>query len=159
MAHRHDDEYVHRHELDAESHRHRLIEVIEHVHGAHGGDRHGHTHIIMTSAAVRAKDGDAPSTSSPGTFRARAPVVQGRSRPPARRSRASRARAPLAPHRNHRNRADLARLAAARDRRLMLAVAALDAPIHERDLRMARLRCESPGDDGGVQGDHHVGPL
>lgn len=59
MAHRHDDEYVHKHELDAESHRHRLIEVIEHAHGAHGGDGHGHTHIIMTSVAVRSKDGGA----------------------------------------------------------------------------------------------------
>lgn len=49
---------MHRHELDTESHTHRLIEVIEHAHGAHDGDRHDHTHIIMTSSAKRA-GGDA----------------------------------------------------------------------------------------------------
>ncbi|MEA2635561.1 MAG: hypothetical protein QOH92_2328 [Chloroflexota bacterium] len=51
MPHRHDDEYLHRHALDAAPHRHRLIEVIEHAHGAHGDDRHDHTHIIMTAPA------------------------------------------------------------------------------------------------------------
>jgi hypothetical protein len=59
MAHRHNDEYVHQHDLVAESHRHRLIEVIEHAHGAHGDDRHGHTHIVMTSVALPGKDGEA----------------------------------------------------------------------------------------------------
>jgi hypothetical protein len=54
MPHRHDDEYLHRHDFDASSHRHRLIEVIEHAHGAHGGDRHDHTHIIMTAASESA---------------------------------------------------------------------------------------------------------
>src|SRR6202171_221953 len=51
MPHRHDDEYLHRHAFDAAPHRHRLIEVIEHAHGAHGDDRHDHTHIIMTAPA------------------------------------------------------------------------------------------------------------
>src|ERR1700730_10395885 len=54
MPHRHDDEYLHRHAFDAAPHRHRLIEVIEHAHGAHGDDRHNHTHIIMTAPAQRA---------------------------------------------------------------------------------------------------------
>jgi len=54
MPHRHDDEYLHRHSFDAAPHRHRLIEVIEHNHGAHGDDRHDHTHIIMTAPADRA---------------------------------------------------------------------------------------------------------
>ena len=51
MPHRHDDEYLHRHAFDAAPHRHRLVEVIEHAHGAHGDDRHDHTHIIMTAPA------------------------------------------------------------------------------------------------------------
>jgi len=59
MAHRHDDEYVHQHDLDRESHRHRLIEVIDHAHGAHGDDHHNHTHIVMTSVAFPGKDGAA----------------------------------------------------------------------------------------------------
>jgi hypothetical protein len=54
MPHRHDDEYLHRHAFDEGSHRHRLIEVIEHAHGAHGDDSHSHTHIIMTAPAQRA---------------------------------------------------------------------------------------------------------
>src|ERR1700682_5933863 len=54
MPHRHDDEYFHKHAFDATRHRHRLIEVIEHEHGAHGDDRHPHTHIIMTAPAQRA---------------------------------------------------------------------------------------------------------
>lgn len=51
MPHKHDDEYLHRHDFGIEPHVHRLVEVIEHAHGAHGGDRHKHTHIIMTAAA------------------------------------------------------------------------------------------------------------
>jgi hypothetical protein len=51
MPHRHDDEYQHRHEHETEAHVHRLLEVIEHTHGAHGGDRHSHTHIVMTAGA------------------------------------------------------------------------------------------------------------
>lgn len=54
MPHRHDDEYVHRHEFGADSHVHRLVEVIEHAHGAHGEEPHGHTHIIMTDRSERA---------------------------------------------------------------------------------------------------------
>jgi len=54
MPHRHDDEYLHRHAFDAAPHRHRLIEVVEHARGAHGDDRHNHTHIIMTAPAERA---------------------------------------------------------------------------------------------------------
>ena len=56
MPHRHDDEYQHRHQHDAEPHQHRLLEVIEHVHGAHGAERHSHTHIIMTALAEPAGD-------------------------------------------------------------------------------------------------------
>jgi hypothetical protein len=48
MPHRHDEEYVHRHDFGTDSHVHRLVEVVEHAHGAHGQDPHGHTHIIMT---------------------------------------------------------------------------------------------------------------
>jgi hypothetical protein len=59
MPHRHDDEYRHRHQQDAEPHVHRLLEVIEHAHGAHGDDRHSHTHIVMTAPAE-------PDASSPG---------------------------------------------------------------------------------------------
>jgi len=33
VAHRHDDEYVHRHEFGQDAHAHRLVEVIEHAHG------------------------------------------------------------------------------------------------------------------------------
>jgi hypothetical protein len=51
MAHRHADEYQHRHDHEAEPHVHRLLEVIEHAHGAHGAQRHSHTHIIMTTPA------------------------------------------------------------------------------------------------------------
>ena len=47
MPHRHDDEYVHRHDFGDDSHVHRLVEVIEHAHGG-PGEPHGHTHIIMT---------------------------------------------------------------------------------------------------------------
>jgi hypothetical protein len=56
MPHRHDDEYQHRHDQDAEAHVHRLLEVIEHAHGAHGADGHSHTHIVMTAPAEQAKD-------------------------------------------------------------------------------------------------------
>jgi len=59
MPHRHDDEYVHRHDLDADPHAHRLVQVIEHAHGAHGGDRHDHTHIVMTDRSEPVR-GDAP---------------------------------------------------------------------------------------------------
>ncbi len=54
MPHRHDDEYVHRHDFGADSHVHRLVEVIEHAHGAPGEEPHGHTHIIMTDRSERA---------------------------------------------------------------------------------------------------------
>lgn len=57
MPHRHDDEYVHRHAFGADSHVHRLVEVIEHAHGAHGEAPHGHTHIIMTDRSERANGG------------------------------------------------------------------------------------------------------
>lgn len=48
MPHRHEDEYVHRHDFGGDPHAHRLVEVIEHAHGAHGDDGHSHTHIVMT---------------------------------------------------------------------------------------------------------------
>src|SRR3981081_1725600 len=54
MPHRHDDEYVHRHDFGADSHVHRIVEVIEHAHGAHGEEPPGHTHIIMTDRSERA---------------------------------------------------------------------------------------------------------
>lgn len=57
MPHRHDDEYVHRHDFGADAHVHRLVEVIEHAHGAHGGDGHSHTHIVMTDRSARANGG------------------------------------------------------------------------------------------------------
>lgn len=57
MPHRHDDEYVHRHDFGADAHVHRLVEVIEHAHGAHGDDGHSHTHIIMTDRSARANGG------------------------------------------------------------------------------------------------------
>ncbi len=56
MPHRHDDEYVHRHDLGEDSHAHRLVEIIEHAHGAPGEEPHGHTHIVMTDSAERASD-------------------------------------------------------------------------------------------------------
>lgn len=57
MAHRHDDEYVHRHDFGADSHVHRLVEVIEHAHGGADNDPHGHTHIVMTDRSERADGG------------------------------------------------------------------------------------------------------
>jgi hypothetical protein len=59
MPHRHDDEYIHRHDFDADPHVHRLVQVIEHAHGAHGDDSHDHTHIIMTDRSEPAR-GEAP---------------------------------------------------------------------------------------------------
>jgi hypothetical protein len=53
MAHRHDDEYVHRHDFGEDSHVHRLVEVIEHAHGGPSEEPHGHTHIIMTDRSER----------------------------------------------------------------------------------------------------------
>jgi hypothetical protein len=57
MPHRHDDEYLHGHDFGADPHVHRLIEVIEHAHGAHGADGHSHTHIIMTDQSEPAGGG------------------------------------------------------------------------------------------------------
>ena len=54
MAHRHDDEYLHRHDFGEDSHVHRLVEIIEHAHGG-PGEPHGHTHIIMTDPSRRSK--------------------------------------------------------------------------------------------------------
>jgi hypothetical protein len=58
MPHRHDDEYLHRHQLGEDSHAHRLVEVIEHAHGGPGEAPHGHTHIVMTDRSARADGGD-----------------------------------------------------------------------------------------------------
>jgi len=58
VAHRHDDEYVHRHDFGADSHVHRLVEIIEHAHGAPGEEPHGHTHIVMTDRSTRADGGN-----------------------------------------------------------------------------------------------------
>jgi hypothetical protein len=57
MTHRHADDYIHRHDFGTDAHIHRLVEVIEHAHGAHGEDPHGHTHIVMTDSSVRAEGG------------------------------------------------------------------------------------------------------
>lgn len=57
MPHRHEDEYLHRHDFGDSSHVHRLVEVIEHAHGAHGDEAHGHTHIIMTDRSEGARAG------------------------------------------------------------------------------------------------------
>ncbi|HEV2013691.1 MAG TPA: hypothetical protein VGR77_07395 [Candidatus Dormibacteraeota bacterium] len=57
MPHRHDDKYVHRHDFGADSHIHRLIEVVEHAHGAHGDKGHSHTHIVMTDRSERTNGG------------------------------------------------------------------------------------------------------
>jgi len=54
VAHRHDDEYLHRHDFGEDSHVHRLVEIIEHAHGG-PGEPHGHTHIIMTDPSRRSK--------------------------------------------------------------------------------------------------------
>jgi hypothetical protein len=54
VAHRHDDEYIHRHDYGDDLHVHRLVEVIEHAHGGPGDEPHGHTHIIMTDRSERA---------------------------------------------------------------------------------------------------------
>jgi len=55
VAHRHDDEYVHRHEFGQDAHAHRLVEVIEHAHGGPGEEPHGHTHIVMTYRSERSR--------------------------------------------------------------------------------------------------------
>ena len=51
MAHRHDDEYVHRHEFGQDAHAHRLVEA----HGGPGDEPHGHTHIVMTDRSERSR--------------------------------------------------------------------------------------------------------